>query len=370
MAFPHGTRMNREVVKGQIQGLERKTVPSLIPGHSFSFLHIHKLLTGLLRQPQPCSQGSSLSWVCRVALVLSQSCPRQHPEKREETEHWLGRCQQVPGCWQLRWFPWGARLPAAEEKLLLPSLLHPSWTGVPWLCWNEKTKDIKRRWWGAGVVSVVVKGIFVPRTGGVSSLSQSPQRRWPVLLSLWGTSAGALPPSHPLPCSLLRSTAARGWPGWYQPDLERMQSPRVLGWGPEARCKPQVTELVNRAPGSAHFLLLGGRACLWTGGATKTPELGPGPGRGQSLRRQGGRNQGGRNQGRMRGGRSLQQPPSSPRAAPRAACPWPHPALLFPVWPSSLWYDCALTSLCLFHPPLAQTKNSLFFYLVFLIFWS
>ena len=41
--------------------------------------------------------------------------------------------------------------------------------------------------------------------------------------------------------------------------------------------------------------------------------------------------------GRMRGGRSLQQPPSSPRAAPRAACPWAHPALLFPVWPSRLW---------------------------------
>lgn len=47
MAFPRGTRMNREVFKGQIQGLERKTVPSLIPGHSFSFLHIHRAAASL-----------------------------------------------------------------------------------------------------------------------------------------------------------------------------------------------------------------------------------------------------------------------------------------------------------------------------------
>ena len=101
--------MNREDFKGQSQGLERKTVPSWAPGHSFSFLYFHKaggpLLAGFLQQPQPCCQGSSLSWLCRVTLVLSQSCPHQRQEKLEETGHWLGRCQQVPGCWQLRWFP-------------------------------------------------------------------------------------------------------------------------------------------------------------------------------------------------------------------------------------------------------------------------
>lgn len=79
MAFPLGTRRNREGFKGQSQGLERKTVPSLAPGRSFSFLNLHKaaglLLAGVLQQPQPCSQGGSLSRLCRVALVLSQSCP-------------------------------------------------------------------------------------------------------------------------------------------------------------------------------------------------------------------------------------------------------------------------------------------------------
>ena len=58
--------------------------------------------------------------------------------------------------------------------------------------------------------------------------------------------------------------------------LERMPSQRVFGWGPEARHTPQVTQLVNRAPGSAHFLLLG-RACPGTRGTSETPGTGPWP---------------------------------------------------------------------------------------------
>ena len=168
--------------------------------------------------------------------------------------------------------------------------------------------------------------------------------------------SGCLPPSRPLPRSLLRSTATRGWPGWYQPDLERMPSQRVFRWGPEARHTPQVTQLVNRAPGSAHFLLLG-QACPGTRGTSETPGLGPGPGRGQSFRRQGGRSQ-----ASLPVARGLSPGLPVPDHIQFCCC--------FLFNPLVFEMICVLTSFCVFDPPLEQTKNCLFFYLVFLIFLS